>query len=296
MVRLAHLSDIHITAAPLGWRLRDWTSKRATSWLNYRWLGRRRRFQQADHILTRLRADLPKRGIDHIVFSGDATALGFETEFARAAAVLRVGEGSLPGMAVPGNHDYCTRAAARSGFFEHHFDPWQQGRRTGPERYPFAQRVGPLWLVGVNAATGNRLPWDASGEVGTPQLERLRILLRDLEAGPRVLVIHYPVALADGAPEPVHHRLRDVRRVVEVAAAGSVSLWLHGHRHRPYYLPSSSALPFPAICVGSATQSGISSYNEYTIEGHKLEAVRRTFDEKQDAFCDREIFELSLPG
>src|SRR4051794_9985715 len=99
MVRLAHLSDVHVTAPRLGWRARDWTSKRLTSWMNLRWLGRRRRFLHADHVLGRLVAELPGRGVEHIIFSGDATALGFDAEFARAARALRVTE--VPGLAVP---------------------------------------------------------------------------------------------------------------------------------------------------------------------------------------------------
>ena len=49
--------------------------------------------------------------------------------------------------------------------FEDAFAPWQQGRRIGVHPYPFAQQVGPVWLIGVNAATGNRLPWNATGAV-----------------------------------------------------------------------------------------------------------------------------------
>ncbi len=292
MVRLAHLSDVHVTAPRLAWRLRDWTSKRLTSWVNLRWLGRRRLFLHADRVLASLIAELPGRGIDHIVFSGDATALGFEAEFARAAELLRVAE--LPGLAVPGNHDYCTRAAARSGYFEQHFAPWQAGRRIGDHRYPFAQRAGPVWLVGVNAATGNRLPWDASGRVGLDQLARLEALLSELEPGPRLLVIHYPVLLSNGSREPFNHGLHDVRRVIEIAERGDVRLWLHGHRHSPYRLPGAIGAMFPILCAGSATQAGISSYNEYTIEGSRLQGVRRVFEEKRDGFLDAESFELAL--
>jgi 3',5'-cyclic AMP phosphodiesterase CpdA len=294
MVRLVHLSDIHVTVARLGWQLPDWYSKRLTSWIHYRWLGRRRHFRHADRVLALLIAELPRRGVDHVVFSGDATALGFNAEFGRAAELLRLGE--LRGLAVPGNHDYCTPAAARSGYFEQHFAGWQQGRRVGAHRYPFAQRVGDLWLIGVNAAKGNRLPWDASGRVGPEQCERLRELLRTLEPGPRVLVTHYPVCLADGRRETFDHGLRDMQAVVDSAAAGGVCLWLHGHRHGPYYFQRPSLAPFPVICAGSATQTHVWSHNEYTIEAGRLHAVRRVFDEHRDEFAELESFELDLPA
>src|SRR5205085_2246262 len=85
MIRLAHFSDIHLSATPLGWRFGDWFSKRLTSWMNHCLLGRARKFALADEIVPRLMDDLSARGIDHIVFSGDATALGFEAEVRRAA-------------------------------------------------------------------------------------------------------------------------------------------------------------------------------------------------------------------
>src|ERR1019366_2080161 len=106
---------------------------------------------------------------------------------------LRIGQISIPGLAVPGNHDYCTPSAAASGAFEQSFAAWQTGRRIGDQRYPFAQAIGPAWLIGVNAATGNRWPWDASGAVGALQMERLQQLLAELPAGIRILVIHYPI-------------------------------------------------------------------------------------------------------
>jgi 3',5'-cyclic AMP phosphodiesterase CpdA len=76
MIRLAHLSDIHITAPRLDWTRRDWFNKRYAAWFNYRWLGRRHRFRRADEVLTRLVTELTDRRPDHIIFSGDATALG----------------------------------------------------------------------------------------------------------------------------------------------------------------------------------------------------------------------------
>ena len=39
-VQLAHVSDIHVTADPIGWQPADYLSKRYTGWLNFRWLRR----------------------------------------------------------------------------------------------------------------------------------------------------------------------------------------------------------------------------------------------------------------
>ena len=294
-VRLVHLSDIHVTAPAYRWFAEDWFNKRLPAWFNLRWLGRGRRFHHADTVLTVLMAELRRQPPDHVVFSGDATALGFEEEMVRASVLLGLAQPDrLPGIAVPGNHDYCTPRAA-AGLFERHFAPWQTGERVSTDTYPFAQRVGPVWLVGVCSATPNRWPWDASGGVGKDQLARLGELLRRLEGGPRVLVTHYPVCLASGRPEHGTHCLRDLHELAEVARAGGIGLWLHGHRHDAYEHLRTEWTPFPVICAGSSTQQQRWSYGDYTITGHQLQGVRRTFDLKTGQFHDATNFALDLP-
>ncbi|MFN4258225.1 MAG: metallophosphoesterase family protein [Gemmataceae bacterium] len=296
-VYLAHISDIHITASKLEWQLRDWFSKRVTGWGNWRWFGRKKRFHLADEVLTLLMAEIRQRRPDHLVFSGDASALGFESEFIKAAQLLGVGDPDMvPGLAVPGNHDYYTPWSAAFGYFEKHFAPWQQGERIDAEIYPFAQRVGHVWLVGINSCTGNRWPWDAAGSVGQPQLDRLRELLRRLPPGLRFLVTHYPVRLEDGRPEERIRHLRDLGRVLAVAEQGGVCLWLHGHRHHGYHLLDPRWAPFPVICAGSATQRGVWSYNEYRITDGQLSILRRTYVPEQGGFQDSDTLELRLPA
>lgn len=295
MNRLAHFSDIHVTAQPLGWALGDWFNKRFPGWLNLLLSGRGRSFGQADVVLTALLKELRERQTDRLIFSGDATALGFETEFVRAVSLLGLGDGEhLPGLAVPGNHDYYTHGTAAAGHFEKYFSRWQQGERVDHAVYPFAQPVGDAWLVAVNSCTSNRLFWDASGRVDRPQLERLDLLLSRLPPGPRILVTHYPLCLRSGKVEGGAHGLRNRQDLVDVAASGGVRLWLHGHRHSPYLIRSSELAPFPAICAGSATQRGLWSYHEYTLSGFRLQASRRVFIPQENVFRAEEDFELDL--
>jgi 3',5'-cyclic AMP phosphodiesterase CpdA len=295
MIRLAHLSDLHLTTSPLGWQWRDWFSKRTTGWLNLRWLGRAHRFRQADQVLAALVADLYRLHPARVIFSGDATTLGFESELVRAAQFLRLGQpDALPGLAVPGNHDYYLRSVARAGLFERYFAAWQSGERIDSSVYPFAQRVGPLWLVAVNSSTGNFWTWDASGQVDAAQLERLRRLLDRLEGGPRILVTHYPVCLASGRRERRTHGLRNVAQVVDIAARGGIGLWLHGHRHDAYHLMEPSLAPFPIACAGSGTQCGRWSYGDYQVEDCQLRGTRRTFSEKSGRFETGEQFEVTI--
>ena len=294
-VRLAHFSDLHITPQKLGWHIGDWFNKRLTGWFNLRCLGRGKSFYLAEKILAALSAELCRQPPNHVVFSGDATSLGFPEEFARAAELLGVaGDDALPGIAVPGNHDYYTRGAAASGLFEHFFAPWQRGERVHGATYPFAQGVGPVWLVGMNSCTGNRWPWDAAGSVGPEQLARLAILLKQLDARPRILVTHHPVSLAGGEPESRTHGLRDLADVVKVAREGGVCLWLHGHQHVSYHLCTSKLAPFPAVCAGTATQKGRWSYGEYTISDRHFHGVRRLYSPADDGFVDQDAFDLEL--
>lgn len=295
MIRLAHFSDIHITAPRLEWRRQDWFSKRLAAWLNLRCLGRGWRFRHSERILQVLAAELRRRPLDYVVFSGDATALGFESELRRATALLGIEPGDhLPGLAVPGNHDYVTPAVAASGLFERYFASWQQGLRLAGAPYPFAQALGPYWLIGVNSCTGNLWPWDARGGVGAEQLARLRLLLQQLPPGPRILVTHYPVYRAKGRRERPWHHLRDLKDLLAVACEGGICLWLHGHCHDAYYLDLRPQLPFPMVCAGSATQTGQGCYWECTLEGSRCHLLLRRFDPDRGGFYDVQTVLLSL--
>ncbi|MCX7699361.1 MAG: metallophosphoesterase [Gemmataceae bacterium] len=294
-IRLVHFSDLHITTPRLGWRRRDYLSKRVTGWLNLRLLGRGYRFRHANRAAAAMMRQVTDRPPDHLIFSGDATALAFEAEFAQAARLLGVGKPNMPpGLAVPGNHDYYVGRPVRDRLFERYFAPWQVGQRIDSHHYPFAQRVGHVWLIGVNSSITTFWTWDATGFVGPAQRQRLRQLLDALEPGPRILVTHYPLARSRGQRERLFHGLRDWREMIRIAAEGGVSLWLHGHIHKPFVLHAERVAPFPVICVGSGTQTHVWTYNEYLITGHRLAMTRRRYSLSEDAFHDQDVLELDL--
>ena len=273
----------------------DWLNKRLTSWFNHRFLGRAKQLFPCGQDHRPFDGRVAARGIDHLVFSGDATALGFESEIRRAAEILRVGEQPIPGFAIPGNHDYCTRSAAASGHFENYFAKWQQGRRIGEHCYPFAQQAGPAWLIGVNAATGNRSPINAGGSVGTEQLQRLQQLLDSLEPGFRILVLHFPFCLADGFARTVLSRparsrclarSRPGRRRPPLAARASPFAVLFPAAKQGARFPSSAPAPRRRMASGLTANT--------TIEGNSLQAVRREYDPSEGRFRDAETFALQL--
>jgi 3',5'-cyclic AMP phosphodiesterase CpdA len=295
MIRLVHFSDIHLTTRPLGWQAGDFFTKRLPGWINLRWLGREHRFCHGEEVLGCFAAELKKNPPDKIIFSGDATGLGFESELVRAIALLQVNEAnSPPGLAVPGNHDYYTPRVAASGIFEKRFVSWQKGEQVDSVTYPFAQRVGPIWLVAVNSCTGNRRFGDATGRVDAPQLERLQQLLRELSSGPRILVTHYPIARPNGEPERPDHCLRNLDDLINVAREGGICLWLHGHQHVAYTLQDPAVVPIPTICAGSLTQTGKWSYYEYTIDESHLRAQKRIYAPDAKCFQNHEAVELPL--
>jgi 3',5'-cyclic AMP phosphodiesterase CpdA len=295
MIRLAHFSDIHLTAARPGWRVRDAFNKRTSGWVNLTVLGRAKSFRQANDVTAALRNEFATRGFDHLVFSGDATALGFPNEMLEAAKRLGVGDPLLPpGVAVPGNHDVYVGRSARLRFFEEAFAPWMVGERVGPQDYPFARRVGHAWLIALNSSTPNLLLWDASGRVGHSQLARFRELCARLGDGPRIVVSHYPILMENHLPEPRWHRLRDWTAVRDAAAECGVKLWLHGHRHKWYVLPRAGNLPFATVCTGSTTQARRWGYHDYALDGFHLIGLRRVYDEATGTFLDADRFELEL--
>jgi 3',5'-cyclic AMP phosphodiesterase CpdA len=298
MIRLAHFSDVHLTSPMLGWRARDLFGKRTTGWVNVRLLGRGKRFRFADMVVDALRTEFRERNFDRLVFSGDATTMAFDSEVDAAAKLLGVGEETLPpGLAVPGNHDLYTFGSTRRRRFEAAFAPWQLGERVDAvHTYPFAQKVGHVWLIGLNSARPNLFPWDATGRVGPAQLKRLRTLMSNLDPGPRIIVSHYPILTRIRKPEARWHRLKDWRHVRDVAAECGASLWLHGHKHAWYTLDAGADLPFPSINVGSSTQEHLWGYHEYEVEGRDVSCLRRVFDPETGRFADFETFNVTMTG
>ena len=71
------------------------------------------------------------------------------------------------------------------------------------DHYPFARKVGHVWLIGLNSAVPNFWLWDASGprrpgadSSGSSEL------CATLDGGPRIVVSHYPLLMQGHKPEP----------------------------------------------------------------------------------------------
>jgi len=293
-LNLVHFGDVHFPGALRGWRPRDLLGKKLVGLVSVKLTGRGRTFRDANAIVEAMFAEIRSSPPDAILFSGDATMLALPAEFANAAARLHVNDPTLPpGFAVPGNHDYYTRHAGRAGGFERVFAPWQVGERVDGHHYPFARRVGPVWLIGVNSSYP-RFGLGSSGTIGAEQLARFRILCARLSPGPRILVTHYPLRDAHGQLERANHRLRDHAAALATAVDCGISLWVHGHIHRPFVLPPGAEIPFPVICAGSATQARRWAYNRYRIDRGQLAMTRRVYDPTARKFRDESTEDMSL--
>jgi len=283
VIRLAHFSDLHLSAHPLGLTARDYFGKRLIGWLNHK--GRRgKSFADAETITQKLVEDLKQNSYDHLIFSGDATTLGMKNEY--QTVLQSFGDfAELPGgVATPGNHDYYTRRSRRNGLFEETFSAWMKGLRVGPLPYPFAKKVGDYWLVVVNSAQPNTVPWDSRGRVGRKQRGLLIKLMQQLPNEPKILVTHYPLLLDNTKAEHRWRRCRDAKQLAEIVKEYSVRLWVHGHRHTPYFIEATAERPFHLCCAGSVTQKTRWSYAIYELDAGKLSITRRRWNEVQKQF------------
>jgi hypothetical protein len=102
------------------------------------------------------------------------------------------------------------------------------------------------------------------------------------------------VVRASGWREPFLRHLRDLDAVIKVCEKGRVAAWLHGHIHAAFHFPKGPYAPFPIVCAGSATQTGLWSYGEYEIVGRALKAGVRSYDLESETFHELRTFEVEL--
>ncbi len=291
-LRLAHISDLHLIDATTRMRMRDWLGKRAVGWANRR-ITRSRLFDSAAVICRHLVETLPARELDGVMFTGDASSLGTALEFRLAAEIFAPLWHAMPGLAVPGNHDHYMRHSVRAKFFESTFADWQSGQRVDAHRYPFARQFNGIWFICVNSSRPNFAPWDSRGKVGHLQLERLEKLVYELPVGPKILVTHYPFLLGSGHPELRWRKLRDAKKLWAVLER-DVVFWFHGHRHVRYHVPIPGS-NCTDVCVGSTTQEGRWSYNEYTFTRDHLVILHRMWNQSDARFDDAGEEQLPMP-
>lgn len=280
MIRVAHFSDVHVQVdyrrarwLPLGWR--RWAALVEMFALN-----RQARYVDAEATLEELAREAVRHRADHVVLSGDLTAMALDEEFSRArAALAAVATDPAHFSVIPGNHDVYAPDALREQRFARHFGAFLHSdlpayRREGP--YPFVHLLGAeAAVVGLCSARVPLFPGAAVGWVGRAQLEGLAALLRAPELAGRfvfVAVHHAPLG-PRGRPDTPTHGLVDARSLMELLPGERYAL-LFGHIHHRYHHPATATRPH-LFGAGSSTSKGREGYWLYEVDGGALQAAHR---------------------
>jgi 3',5'-cyclic AMP phosphodiesterase CpdA len=273
-MRLFHISDLHFqTEIPLsrfpslGWR-------RLVAQTEYRLLGRRERFGDVPATVRRLLAAAESERADHLLVSGDLTAIALPEEFEEARAALAGWSGRM--TIIPGNHDRYTPGAARARLFEKSFEKELRSDISGSAvegHFPIVKLLGSeVAIVGLTSARVPLTPGFAAGWIGKAQRQRLAELLASAELKGRTVFVacHHAPFRANGAPDRKNHGLIDGAKLLEVLRAGKAAALGHGHIHKRYRVDKPGGPPI--FCAGSSTERGHQGYFRYELTNRAVVA------------------------
>ena len=252
MLRLAHLSDVHLGPLP-DISYRELASKRITGYINWQ---RNRKANLHDHVIGLILDDIKAQTPDHIAVTGDLVnlALDAEVEFARQWLEL-VGPGNDVSV-VPGNHDAYVPGALDKACRSWGNWMWGDGMAQPARRgsFPYMRVRGNAAIIGVSSARATA-PFMASGYFGSTQARRLGRMLDEARGKGlcRVIMIHHP-PVRGAAPQ--HKRLFGIGRFKKVIEKYGAELVLHGHTHLPslYWLDGRDG-EVPVVGVAAAGQA-----------------------------------------
>lgn len=240
-------------------------------------MGRLHRFSSGVTAWQRILEDIDHLDADHVIFTGDLTAMGDGAEFEAVHASVRhlTDEGML--TVIPGNHDRYTDAPG-----ERHFERVFAGQLASamPEYadatgYPFVRLLGDdVALIGLDST---RVPgWSqyVVGHLGATQLAALTRILDDPRLTDRtvhVLSHHGPLS-PDGRREWMESALIDGPALLRVLEGRDVMLH-HGHSHIRSWQRAGDERPH-LFGGGSSTEPGREGYWMLDVEDHRtLEAA-----------------------
>ncbi|MEO3385130.1 metallophosphoesterase [Mesorhizobium sp. CAU 1741] len=271
MLRLAHLSDIHLGPLP-DLAYRDLVSKRITGYINWR---RNRRSNLHEDVIDALVDHVQASAPDHIAVTGDLMNLALDGEVELSRLWLEMLGPPDDVSVVPGNHDAYVPGALDKACKA--WGPWMHGDgKAEPARrgtFPFMRVRGDVALIGVSSARATA-PFLASGFFGDGQSDRLEPLLEEARQRGlcRVVLIHHPPVRGAAS---AHKRLLGIGRFQKLMRKCGADLVLHGHTHLPTtYRIDGRDGPIPVIGVAAAGQAPGGSkpagqYNLFEIDGEQ---------------------------
>jgi 3',5'-cyclic AMP phosphodiesterase CpdA len=269
MIRVLHVSDVHVDVPVWRMPLREMLGKRAIGAANLV-LRRHRHFHDAREKLAALARFACDQNVDVVICTGDYTALGtaVELDAARSAIDPLVRAGRRGYVTVPGNHDLYMPDTVRDGRFERAFgalltsdlpelasgDGWPRVRLFDDQ----------LAVLSVNSARPNPQPWRSSGRIPDEQLRALAAALRDPRVVGRNVMIatHYAPRRPDGTPDRWSHGLENADALLAICAQTPRCAILHGHIHWRFHLPGPPML----FGSGSTTHAGREGLWLYELE------------------------------
>jgi len=273
MLRLAHLSDVHLAPLPRP-GLGDVSVKRALGYINWH---RNRKRMHLRPALDELIDDLSRQSPNHIAVTGDLVNIGLPREYLAARRWLEsLGRPSEVSV-VPGNHDAYVRLKGDPGFgrWADFMRPLGPGSDVAPasHRFPYLRRIGDVVLIGLSSARPTP-PFVAAGRLGRRQRADFARLLGELgrEGVCRVVLIHHPPL-----PGQADRRrgLGDAGELAEILAREGAELVLHGHNHtQSLAWGEGPGRPVPVVGVPSASigwpdHKPLARYNLFTIAARK---------------------------
>lgn len=195
MVRIAHVTDLHVLSDTAAHWRQILFNKRVTGFANT--LLRRGRVHRRDFLERVL--DAASRSCDHLVVTGDITNLALESEYEEAVELLENAARNCETTVVPGNHDIYLPPIHHERRFPHHFGRFLESDLpelaldlpSGP--FPCVKVRGPVALIALTSAVP-RPPFIAAGYLGEDQLAALERILAHPEVRRRlpVILVHHP--------------------------------------------------------------------------------------------------------
>ena len=271
-MRIIHVSDIH---HQLDWGRRSWGS---SGWrgvpgrLELHTLGRLHKFADGAVAWNRILEDIDKLDVDHVLFTGDLTAMGDGAEFEAVHASVRhlTQEGRL--TVIPGNHDRYTDTPGNR-HFERVFA--NEIASAMPEHadehgYPFVKLLGDdVAVIGLDST---RVPgWSqyVVGRLGNSQLAALKRILDDPRLANRTVHVlsHHGPLCPKGKREWVQSGLIDGPSLLNVLEGRDVMLH-HGHSHIRSWQRAGEERPH-LFGGGSSTEPGREGYWMLDVEDHR---------------------------
>lgn len=251
MLRLAHISDVHLGPLP-DVSYRELASKRVLGYVN--WHRSRRKILTEGTlgtIVEAIRAEKP----DHLAVTGDLVNLALDAELELARLWLETLGRPEDVSVVPGNHD-----AYVPGAFDKAcrlWGAWMCGdTHEGPVgrlTFPYLRVRGQVALIGVSTARATA-PFMANGFFREEQAARLARMLDETARQKlfRLIMIHHPPVRA---AVPQHKRLLGIGNFHKTVRRHGAELVLHGHSHEPtLFWIGDRKKPVPVVGVAAAGQ------------------------------------------